>query len=97
MGYLHQVKGGAINWMSCVASMRVVVALNCLRWANLAMNVAAIDDNGKGMDVAGKKTGLGLQIIRDRATKTNGTAEIVSETGKETSVRVRVYDTLYTL
>ncbi len=49
-----------------------------------------VKDNGRGMDVDSKKTGLGLHIIRDRAAKMNGSSEIVSAPGKGTTIMVTV-------
>ena len=49
-----------------------------------------VNDNGIGMDTNRRKQGLGLQIIRDRAAKMNGTIEIISVPENGTTIKVTV-------
>ncbi|MDR2929185.1 MAG: hypothetical protein LBV41_13465 [Cytophagaceae bacterium] len=49
-----------------------------------------INDNGCGINPDSKKHGVGLQIIRNRASKMNGIADITSVQGVGTTVTVRI-------
>jgi len=44
--------------------------------------ILAIEDDGQGFDTAAKKTGIGLQIISDRAQSLGGKFDIESQPGK---------------
>ena len=52
----------------------------------------SVTDDGKGFDPnrIGSSGGLGLINMRERARQLNGTLEVSSEPGRETTVRVRI-------
>jgi two-component system, NarL family, sensor histidine kinase UhpB len=49
-----------------------------------------IEDNGKGMDLAAKRNGLGLVGLRERAESLGGVFELTSDVGVGTRVRLSV-------
>jgi len=64
-----------------------LIGISLHRDANNRLRLT-VSDNGRGMDKSKKKPGVGLQIIRDRAAKMNGTVEIVSAEEKGTKIIV---------
>ena len=52
--------------------------------------MAEVADDGRGFDPASANGGVGIEGMRERASLLRGYMVVCSETGKGTSVRVRV-------